>query len=101
MTALDGFDGLALQGQEISKRVPRADATPVLRVERVSKSFGECKAVAEVTFTLGASEIAAVLGPSGAGKTTLFRCLRAQLQAPSRHRRKPGAMAYDASPRPY
>ncbi|MGA9549860.1 MAG: ATP-binding cassette domain-containing protein, partial [Rhodomicrobium sp.] len=75
MTALDGFNGLALQGQEISKRVSRADATPVLRVERVSKSFGECKAVAEVTFTLGVSEIAAVLGPSGAGKTTLFRCL--------------------------
>ena len=80
MTALDGFDGLALQGQEISKRVPRADATPILRVERVSKSFGERKAVTEVTFTLGASEIAAVLGPSGAGKTTLFRCLTGLFQ---------------------
>ncbi len=32
-------------------------------------------ALAEVSFEVAAGEVVAVLGPSGAGKTTLFRCL--------------------------
>jgi phosphonate transport system ATP-binding protein len=46
-----------------------------LRAEGVSKSFSARKAVSAVSFTLAKHEMAAVLGPSGAGKTTLFRCL--------------------------
>jgi phosphonate transport system ATP-binding protein len=46
----------------------------MLRVERVSKAFGERQVVVCVSFTLAAHEMVAVLGPSGAGKTTLFRC---------------------------
>lgn len=48
-------------------------AEPVLSVERVSKSFGDVAAVADVTMSAGAGEVVALLGPNGAGKTTLLR----------------------------
>ena len=42
---------------------------------RLSKAFGKTCAVEDVSFTLRDRELVAVLGPSGAGKTTLFRCV--------------------------
>jgi phosphonate transport system ATP-binding protein len=51
-----------------------ADQPPLLRVEAISKAFGQRKVVSEVSFTLSPHELVALLGPSGAGKTTLFRC---------------------------
>jgi phosphonate transport system ATP-binding protein len=50
------------------------DQPPLLRVEAISKAFGQRKVVSEVSFTLSPHELVALLGPSGAGKTTLFRC---------------------------
>jgi phosphonate transport system ATP-binding protein len=58
--------------------VPRAcggDQVPVLNVEGVSKSFGPRSVLESVSFSLREHEFVAVLGPSGAGKTTLFRCI--------------------------
>jgi phosphonate transport system ATP-binding protein len=72
-------NGLAPDGQDVSK-LAGEDTVPLLRVEDVSKSFGARKAVAGVSFTLAKHEMVAVLGPSGAGKTTLFRCLTGLLQ---------------------
>lgn len=48
---------------------------PLLRVAGLSKRYGGRNALADVTFSVEAGEFVAVLGPSGAGKTTLFRCL--------------------------
>ncbi len=50
-------------------------AAPRLAVERLGKSFAERPALAEVSFAVAEHELVAVLGPSGAGKTTLFRCI--------------------------
>src|SRR3954469_22692052 len=50
-------------------------ATPVLEVEGLSKSFGERAALREVSFDVGRGELLAVLGPNGAGKTTLLSIL--------------------------
>ncbi|WP_044563993.1 phosphonate ABC transporter ATP-binding protein [Azospirillum sp. B4] len=41
----------------------------------ITKSFDGRTALADVGFSVTAGEVVAVLGPSGAGKTTLFRCL--------------------------
>jgi phosphonate transport system ATP-binding protein len=47
-----------------------------VRVERLTKRYGETvTALADVSFAVAPGEFVAVLGPSGAGKTTLFRCL--------------------------
>ena len=54
-----------------------------LRVERLRKVFAMGKpAVDEVSFTVAAGEIVALLGPSGCGKTTTLRCV-AGLEHPS------------------
>lgn len=41
----------------------------------VTKAFNGRPAIDDVSFTVGEREFVALLGPSGAGKTTLFRCM--------------------------
>ncbi len=54
-----------------------------LRVEALSKSYGELEALREVSFELRPGELAAVLGPNGAGKTTLLSILAGAQQPDS------------------
>jgi phosphonate transport system ATP-binding protein len=54
----------------------RFDARPVrLEIDALSKAYGGRLALDDVSFRLCEGEFLAVLGPSGAGKTTLFRCI--------------------------
>jgi len=46
-----------------------------VRLDNVSKSFGQHRAVDALSLTVGAGELLAVLGPSGCGKTTLLRLI--------------------------
>ncbi len=47
----------------------------VMRVEGLTKAFGDDIIVNDVEFTVGRGEVFLVVGVNGAGKTTLLRCL--------------------------
>jgi len=51
-----------------------------IEVTGLAKSFGEIKAVDDVTFSVGEGEIFAFLGPNGAGKSTTIKMLTTLLQ---------------------
>ncbi|WP_027408370.1 ABC transporter ATP-binding protein [Anoxybacteroides tepidamans] len=46
-----------------------------IHVEHVSRSFGKKKVIDDVTLEVGRGEIFGLLGPSGAGKTTLVKMM--------------------------
>jgi drug efflux transport system ATP-binding protein len=46
-----------------------------IRVEHISKSFNQTKALEDVSFEVAPGELFGLIGPDGAGKTTLFRIL--------------------------
>jgi branched-chain amino acid transport system ATP-binding protein len=53
----------------------------ILEAEHLAKSFGGVRALADVSFSVGAGELLAMIGPNGAGKTTCFNLLNGQLRA--------------------
>lgn len=54
-----------------------------LKIEHLTKDFGNLRAIDDVSFTTETGEIVALLGPNGAGKSTLMNMLIGYL-APSR-----------------
>ncbi len=48
---------------------------PVVEARGLTKSFGDVRAVIDVSFSVGAGQIVGVLGPNGAGKTTTITML--------------------------
>ena len=57
--------------------------TPAIQVERVSKNYGEMRALDAVSLTIGQGEFFGLLGPNGAGKTTLINILAGLVLASS------------------
>ena len=47
----------------------------LLRLEALSKKFGDHWALKEIDFSIGQGEIIGLVGPNGAGKTTLFNLI--------------------------
>ena len=55
----------------------------MISVKNLSKTFGEVKAVDDVSFDVAAGEVFAFLGPNGAGKTTTIQMLTTLLRPTS------------------
>ena len=55
----------------------------MLRVEELSKNYGDLVAADKVSFEAGESTIFGLLGPNGAGKTTTISCISGLLQPTS------------------
>jgi ABC-2 type transport system ATP-binding protein len=47
----------------------------VIEASGIAKTFGLTKALNDITFSVGESEVFGFIGPDGAGKTTLFRII--------------------------
>ncbi len=50
-------------------------ATPYLRIQRLSKTFGAFTALDDISLEIAEGEFVCFLGPSGCGKTTLLRAI--------------------------
>jgi ABC-2 type transport system ATP-binding protein len=48
---------------------------PIIRTERLTKTYGVHRGIADVDLEVGAGEVFGFLGPNGAGKTTTMRIL--------------------------
>jgi ABC-2 type transport system ATP-binding protein len=55
----------------------------MVRIENLSRSFGDIKAVDDLSFEVRPGEIFALLGPNGAGKTTTIKIILGMLKADS------------------
>ncbi|GII78287.1 arginine ABC transporter ATP-binding protein [Sphaerisporangium rufum] len=70
------------------------DATPLVRVENVNKSFGALHVLKDINLTVSRGEVVVVIGPSGGGKSTLCRALN-RLEAIDS-----GSIVFDGKPLP-
>jgi predicted ABC-type transport system involved in lysophospholipase L1 biosynthesis ATPase subunit len=53
---------------------PTADGAPLLRLERVHKSYGDVKVLRGVDLEVPAHKVICLIGASGCGKSTLLKC---------------------------
>lgn len=70
-----------------------------IKVERLSKSFGDVRAVDALSFSAEPGEVTAFLGPNGAGKTTTLRMILGLVQ-PSAGKATIGGTSYTSLDRP-
>jgi phosphate transport system ATP-binding protein len=56
------------------------ESHPHIRVEGLNVWYGRQQALKDITLTIPANGITAIVGPSGCGKTTLLRCLNRLLE---------------------
>src|SRR6201994_3491258 len=68
---------MTTNGGTVVKAAPWKDpsARPYVQVDGISKSFGDFKAVNDVSLKIYKGEVFCLLGASGCGKTTLLRML--------------------------
>lgn len=57
----------------------------VIRLEDISKRFGQIQALEDVSFAIEENEVLALIGDNGAGKSTLIKILSGVLQQTSGH----------------
>ncbi len=59
----------------------RTDSDPILRTEKVGKSFGGLVALEDASIRAHLGQVTGIMGPNGAGKTTLFNVITGNLGA--------------------
>jgi ABC-type polar amino acid transport system ATPase subunit len=59
----------------VAEALAAPSSQPVVRLDRVTKSFGDNVVLSEIDLEVGAREVLVVIGPSGSGKSTLLRCV--------------------------
>ncbi len=52
----------------------------IIQVENLTKTFGDIAAVNNISMMIERGELVGIIGPDGAGKTTLMRMLAGALQ---------------------
>jgi branched-chain amino acid transport system ATP-binding protein len=67
----------------MSQGVRQNEATPVLKLKGLSKSFDGLHAVRDINLIVLAGDRKAIIGPNGAGKTTLFNVISGVFPATS------------------
>ena len=67
----------------------------MLEIYNLSKSYGEKKAVEDLSFTVSAGELCAFIGHNGAGKTTTLKCVAGILGFDAGHIRVDGVSLED------
>lgn len=58
-----------------------SDALPILEMRNISKTFGSTRALSNVSLTVNAGEVHALMGENGAGKSTLMKVLSGAYKA--------------------
>src|SRR5579864_6906055 len=69
--------------REIFIPLPERLGNQVIQFENVNKSYGDKLLMENVTFTIPAGAIVGIIGPNGAGETTLFRMITGKEQPDS------------------
>lgn len=57
----------------------------MIEITGLGKRYGDCTALAELSLSINAGEIFAILGPNGSGKTTLLKCLAGLVRPSTGH----------------
>jgi ABC-2 type transport system ATP-binding protein len=78
---METFAGTTLQ--DPAPRIAQGDVTPALEITRLSHSYGQRKALDDVSITVPPSTFAVLLGLNGAGKSTLFSLITRLFNAQS------------------
>ena len=71
----DRDDARARHGHEVMEQPRGTDASPLFSLRNVTQQRGDATILNDLTLDLPRTEVTALIGPSGAGKTSLIRLL--------------------------